>query len=420
MGNNFFQILWTTITQRFSRLLFRFRNLTSLARIRSFLVGRIGQFFTTLFDVRPKNKDDYYTIFGYLVSKRLAYLAVVVVGVLCSVFIAKSNSSFFDGLFKTSEVRTYNYNSMLLRTAKGTVRIKAKQGYVAYEGDVENGYVKGNGTLYDSLGGIVYKGAFAESKYEGTGTQYYSNGNIMYTGDFSQNLFNGTGKQYRSNGSILYDGEFVNGKKEGTGTLYDNGGNNIYTGRFAKDNILYSELLNKSATEVSTAYTGKMRLFDDDDFFAVYLEDINALYSGYENSDALDDNVNVETVYVIQSEFPGRDDMISSTADLTEYLGEPIFEGSSYITEQEALVTYLVRQDTMDRYYSDPGLELEYVYDDYQNITGYNTDKQVYLYVYEKDGMEYTFVCADKDASFGFYYISEGDYEEEKTDSETE
>lgn len=420
MENNFFQILWTTITQRFSKFIFRLRNLTSISRLKNLVRGQIGRFFSRLFDVRPKDKEDYYTVFGYMISKRLAYMLVIVIGVICSVFIVRANSNFFDGFFKTNEVRTYNYNSMLLRMTKGNVRIKAKEGYIAYEGDVEKGYVKGNGTLYDKYGAIVYQGAFEKSKYEGVGTQYYSNGNIMYTGDFSQNLFNGVGKQYRNNGSILYDGEFVNGKKEGGGQLFDNGGNPVYEGRFSKDNILYSELLNKKASDVSTAYTGEMGLYSDEDFFAVHLKDINALYAGFENTDALEDEVMVETVYVLESEFPGKDKMLALPSELTEYFGEPIFEGSSYITESEALVIHLVRENTMDRYYSDPALELEYVYDDYQNITGYNIDKQVYLYTYEKDGMEYTFVCADKDAAFGFYYISEGGYVDERTDSEIE
>ena len=420
MNGNFFQLLWTAITQRFSRLLFRIRNLTNLSRLRSILIGRITLFFRKLLDVRPKDKNDYYTLFGYMISKRLAYLVVIVVGGVCAIFVYQANSSFFNGIFKTGEIRTYDYDSILLRMAQGNVRIRAKDGYIAYEGTVDKGYAKGEGQLFDAQSMLVYEGSFEKSKYEGQGTRYHSNGNMMYTGDFSNNLYNGVGRQFRESGSLIYDGEFVNGLKEGTGQLYDNGGNKIYNGRFSKDRILYSELLGKTAAKVSESYTGSMLLYSDDEMFAVYMDDINALYSGTENPDALENEVIVDTVYVLSSEFPVKEGTASVPTEITEYLGKPIFEGNSYLTEQEAIVSALVREKTGDLYYSDPSLDLEYVYDDYYTVNGFNTDKQVYLYTYEKDGMEYTFVCPSEGASFGFYYISEGDLIDESSEGETE
>lgn len=340
-----------------------------------------------------------------MISKRLAYLLVVVVGVACAMFVYKTNSTFFEQHFETGDMRTYNYNSMLLRMAKGKARIKGKSGYIAYEGNVEGGYVNGDGTLYYKDGNVCYTGAFAKSMYEGEGILYYDNGNLEYKGSFSKNLYNGTGDQYRQTGSLLYSGDFVNGLKEGNGELFDNGGNKVYSGRFSKDFLLYSELLGKTASEVNDSYTGKLSLYSDDETFAVYLSDIGAIYAGTENNDALESETVVETVYVLDSEFPVREGKASTISEVIAYLGEPIFEGTSYMTEEEAVATSIIREATGDRYFEDPGLVTEYVYDDYCTIDSYNTDKMVYLYTFLKDGIEYNFVCENPNSYFGFYYM---------------
>ena len=358
-----------------------------------------------------------------MVSKRLAYLCAIVVGALCAIFIVKTNETFFDGLFKAGEMRTYNYNSMLLRFAKGQVRIKGKGGYIAYEGDVANGFVEGKGLLYDKDGNLVYDGDFSKSKYEGEGSKYYKNGLKMYEGQFSNNLYNGTGSQYREGGSLLYTGDFIDGVKEGQGSLFDYGTNQIYEGRFSKDDILYSELLNKASSDIGTLYTGSMSLFEDEDVFAILLNDIDALVVGRQSDEALSDQVKADTVYVLKQEIPVKDGTAHTPNEVTKYFGEPIFEGSSYITKEEALAIATIREQSGDKYYRDPSFESEYVYEDYSTITGYDEDMMVYLYIYERDGVEYTLVCSDENRPFGFYYLTKGndggDSEESDEDAGT-
>lgn len=422
MGNNFFRLLRTAITQRFSFFLQRFRNLTNLARLKNLIYSKIVLKLRNLLDVKPKDKDDYYTIFSYMVSKRLAYLLVVVIGVLCGMFVYNTNKSFFEEKYDqiVGEERTYNYNSMLLRMAKGKVRIKAKSGYVAYEGDVEKGYAAGAGTLYDKDGGLVYVGNFANSMYEGMGIEYYPNGTVWYNGEFSQNLFHGVGKLYRKTGSLSYSGEFVNGLREGNGELYDKAGNKVYTGRFAKDFLLYSELLGKTASEVNSMYIGSMNLYTDDDVFAVHMPEIDAIYAGLENDNALEDEVKVDRVYVLSDEFPVRNGVARVPSEITEYLGEPIFEGTSYITEEEAIAMNLDIDKNSDLHYSDPGLELNSEYDDYFTVKNYDADKMIYLYTYLKDGIEYNFVCSKPNSTFGFYYMTQEDASAVSDDEEEE
>ena len=87
---------------------------------------------------------------------------------------------------------------------------------------------------------------------------------------------------------------------ERTGTLYDVGENEIYTGSFSSDNIVYSELLGKNAAEVNECYKGHSSLYLATDETVVYMDQIGALYRGVSDEDALDDDVKVSSVYVLQ------------------------------------------------------------------------------------------------------------------------
>ena len=208
---------------------------------------------------------------------------------------------------KAESVKTYDYDSVLLRFAEEKVRILGSSGYLAYEGQVEKGSVTGYGTLYNPQGVIVYQGNFVKNCYQGRGTRYYDDGTVMYVGEFEQNLFHGSGKLYRENGSLAYDGEFSLGKKEGEGRLYDAGGNPVYTGAFSQDALLYSALLGKKLSEVAEAYQGKRTLYEYDREYAVVLEDIGAVYSGAGEPDTLAGERTVEQVLVLEDFFRGGD-----------------------------------------------------------------------------------------------------------------
>jgi len=194
--------------------------------------------------------------------------------------------------------------------------------------------------------------------------------------------------------------------REGDGVLYSNAGTKIYTGRFSQDEIIYSELLGKSTEEVSGIYSGKRTLYEGDDKFEVELSDINVIYEGSSNSNALDDSIMVESVYVLDDYIMCNGKKMLTIDDLESYFGEPAYEGSSYVTQTEALAISKIRKSTGDLYYDAVDITEEYVYDDYFTISDYDSQKLVYLYSFSRDNVEYTFVCRDADKKFGFYFIN--------------
>ena len=155
-SNNLFNILIQTLKSRLTPLVAKFRMWTSWTYLRSRLVVKIRDFFYSLLGIKPRNKNDYFTIGRLMISKRLAYAVVIVIGVASLWYIASERSLFER--FDESGVQTYRYNSLRLRMVKGRVRILGRSGYLAYDGMVDEGYAAGEGTLYNPQGNTVYVG----------------------------------------------------------------------------------------------------------------------------------------------------------------------------------------------------------------------------------------------------------------------
>ncbi|MBQ1880111.1 MAG: hypothetical protein II156_00575, partial [Lachnospiraceae bacterium] len=117
MGDNLFSVLISTIKSRYAAIVSKLRLWLSWNYVRTRVIGGIRDFFFRLLDVRPKNKNDYFTIFGWMVSKRLAYAGIVIVGVL-SLWYIGATTKIFSKLTSNGGLRTYSYNSVLLRLAK--------------------------------------------------------------------------------------------------------------------------------------------------------------------------------------------------------------------------------------------------------------------------------------------------------------
>ena len=300
-GNELLSILIQTVKSKMTGFITKLRLYTSWGFIKTKIVIKIRDFFTNLLGIKPRNRDDYYTIGRFMLSKRLLYAAVIILGVLSLWYISTESSMFKK--FSENGIKTYKYNSIRLRTAKGRVRINGKSGYLAYDGYVQGGYANGEGILYNPAGNVVYTGLFVQNKYEGMGKESYANGSLHYSGNFHDNLYEGNGTLYRENGTKEYMGEFLEGKKNGQGVLYDVGENEIYIGTFSADNIVYSELLGKSAQEVNECYKGHSKLYLTSDENVVLMEDIGAIYRGVSDEDALDDGAKVDSVYVLQNYF---------------------------------------------------------------------------------------------------------------------
>ena len=403
MGNNLIQVLLASIKAKITPLVTKFRQLTSASFLRARLIAKIREFFLKVFDVRPKHKKDYYEVFGWLVSKKLAYAILIVIGVLSMIYLVSIRSMYLPQK-QTDGIKTYDYDDMMLRFAKGTVRIRGKSGYIAYQGDVEKGGVNGYGNLYGVDGTLLYQGNFVNNEYEGSGTQYYPDGTMHYKGNFSGNLYEGTGKLYRENGTLEYDGEFARGMKEGTGKLYGAGDKPVYEGSFSQDQLVYSAMLGKSTAEVAQSYKGERIIYQDDIQFSVLMPDINALYVGVTDEENLEDTVMVDSIYVLKNTITFGKNECSTIADLRNVFGTEVYDGNSIVTLPEAVaINYLNKQkQTLN---GSVEMDTTEEFTNVFTVDGVQEDYPVYLYSFRKDGLLYTFVCGDRNGTFAFYSI---------------
>ena len=74
--NNIFTVMFRAIRAKFTPIVTRLRRLTSGAVLRSRLLGLLQQGFSKLFNVKPRHSKDYYTVFRWMISKKLAFSIV--------------------------------------------------------------------------------------------------------------------------------------------------------------------------------------------------------------------------------------------------------------------------------------------------------------------------------------------------------
>ncbi len=409
MGSELFTVLISTIKSRFASIVSKLRLWTSWNFIRTRIIGGIRDFFLKLLDVKPKSRDDYYTIFGWMVSKKLAYAIIVIIGVLSIWYIGVS-TKIFSSIGSAEGLRTYNYNSLLLRFAKNKVRIRGKSGYIAYIGDVDKGYVTGQGDLYSPDNVLVYSGSFEKNKYEGAGNQYFGNGVMHYTGSFHENFYEGQGRLFREDGTLEYEGQFSNGLKEGEGKLFDGGANALYEGSFSSDSIVYSELIGKDAPEIREKYFGKQILYESgenlDEGTSMLLKDIGCICSLISDGSAADDTEKTEAVYVLSNEFRSGSAKADDIDGLKKIFGNPVYEGNSDVIFPEAMAINTLNEKKLTlsgKVHTDT---TENFSDDYF-INSYDRDYKVYIYSFQKGDLMYSFVTGEPGGSFQFYSISE-------------
>ena len=192
--------------------------------------------------------------------------------------------------------------------------------------------------------------------------------------------------------------------KEGTGKLYAAGDKPVYEGSFSKDQLVYSALLGKSTAEVAQAYTGSRVIYRNDSDFTVLMPDIQALYIGVTDEANLEEQVMVDSVYVLKDSILVGDQECTTIKDLKAAFGEIVYEGNSIVTLPEAVaINYLnTKKQTMN---GSVELETTDEYTDVITVNRIQDDYPVYLYSFRKDGLLYTFVCKDKNDTFSFYSI---------------
>ena len=387
--NQLLNMLIASARAKIMPLWIKLRMWSSPAFLKSQVLVRIREFFTKLLDVKPRNKWDYYSLFRWQVSKRLAFAIVVALGLVASLYIALTLPKDFlkgDG----NAIPTYQYRSIPLKFYSGKVRILAREGYVAYGGNVDGGAASGDGVLYAADGSKVYEGQFANSMYNGTGTRYYPNGLPRYIGSFTDNVYNGTGSAYRDNGTLEYTGGFVDGLRSGVGILHDSVGAPVFNGNFQNGEIAYADFLGRPTGEIAGMYSGETEVYQSGDEYCVVMRDIDGVYSVKDGSNTLENEWTVDRLYVLRDTVMLEGSTCTSIRQLQNILGEPLYYGAAWVNLPEAAAwNVLAAQDPDEieavEITAQEGLEGVY------SVTEYDRDFQMYLYTFEKAGVLYTF-----------------------------
>lgn len=351
--------------------------------------------------LRPRNKNDYYHIGNWLVSKRLAFLIVCIIGIICVCFLISMSP---DQMTTGTSYRTYRYNSLPLKFISGDVEILGKSGYRAYLGKVEKGAAQGEGILYRPDGSVVYEGEFRKNYFEGLGKKYYENSILKYEGSFYHNTFQGEGVLYREDGSKHYEGSFLDGMQDGHGQLFDSSSNLIYEGTFQKNEILYFTLIGKTVEEVSNIYVGKRDIYETNEEYCVHMKDIDALFVSQNAENTLDREWSLSGVYVLKDEFVVQGKKLNTIEQLTKYFEIKDFEGNTYATLPDAIAIHAAGKN--EKIVNEPfKLNISKVFEDVMWVENEAVNYILYIYRFRKEGFRYTFFSANNEKEFEMYLI---------------
>lgn len=330
-------------------------------------------------DVSPRDSGDYYRIGLWLVSKRLAVLATMIV-CIASLLILIGSFPVLSARAKKG-VPVFRYNSLPLKFYSGKAQILARSGYTAYIGQVEKGAASGKGTLYSK------------------------DGTALYRGGFSGSLYHGKGKQYRKNGTKEYDGQFEYGIKQGKGKLYNAVEELVYSGDFRNDSICYEKLAGIPTQDVAGQYTGSMILYEQNQKIWAVMKDIRAIYCADSEEDNLDGQWTTRGIYVLEDRFKAPDGAITAVSELEEYFGAPKYQGRTSLELGDVIAMKHLKPEIRERYSAKAEIVTEGKWKDAKSVTGYSRDVEGYIYTFEKDGFRYTFFADSKKGRFGFYLI---------------
>ena len=394
--------------------------------------GKIKGYVRKLSDFKPKDEKDYYSFGKMLISRRFAIFIIIVMGLLVFFYYAKvSNIRLFGN--GSDGIRVYDYDAIALRFVSGNVKIRSKQGDIAYIGKVSDGMANGKGRLFYPDGTVMYEGDFKDSEYDGTGNKYYSDGVLMYKGgfkagkydgqgdlyypsgminydgEFFDGMANGEGTMYRENGSRMYSGEFRDGLADGQDSFYDGSDNLVYSGSYSKGRVVYSELLGDDSQEIAKHHMGTKKIYYNADFFMVYMEGMDAYYAGETVGSTLSDSVIADSIYVIQDECAIGGTVCHTIEDVVNVLGHPDYEGNTNLNIVEAVCV-----SQSDKLADMLGCQVDVTWEHYTNdvyyvlsLFGDEDMRGVYIYMFEDEssGIQYTFYCSDKNSGFGMYLI---------------
>jgi hypothetical protein len=401
--NQFFNVLLSALRARITGLWTMLRLMVNPTFWATRGVTILRSFFARLFNIKPKHKHDYYPVFRWLVSKRLAFALVVVLGAVGLWYIFSMSPLLLHVGAAESTIPSYRYRSPALKFHDGEVRILDAADKEAYVGAVSGGRANGQGRLFDAQGALLYAGAFKDSMYEGQGEAYHPNGAVRYKGDFSRNLFHGQGSYFRQEGTLEYEGEYVNGVRQGSGILCDAGGNKIYEGHFQMNRIVYEEFVGKTAPDAAALYSGESVTYVGDGEYCVDMSEINAVYAARSGAESLDEEWKIERVYVLSDSIPlgGKD--LTTINEVSAALGEPSYSGETWLVLSDSVAANLSRQEQI----VPVDMELEEPFEDVRTVVSYDGNRQMYIYVFENDGFVYTFYSENGGSAEFFMYSAE-------------
>ncbi len=370
--------------------------------IRECLRVKCREYGSHLPDIRPRGDADYVVVGRWMIARRLAVLAAGFLGlgslwVILACLPARSDRA-ADG------VSTYRYNALPLRFKSGRVAILGKSGYLAYEGEVEDGAANGTGVLYAPDGDVVYRGGFSQNQYSGFGERYYPGNLLWYAGDFAANEFEGEGTLYRKSGVVEYEGGFAGGLKEGRGVLYDGSGKQIYEGSFQKDRIVYEELAGRTASEMAAIYTGSRILYISEQDNCVFMPGISAVYRAHSGEKTVDGVWTVDGVYVLEQSIWLDGSLLEEIPRISAAVGPAVYEGNTCLAMPDAVAVNQAagRQEAEAHRVR---METTPLFEDCMQVDGYDEGYLMYLYRFDTEDYLYTFFCTEKNGGFSCYLI---------------
>ncbi|MDR1028001.1 MAG: hypothetical protein LBL63_01095 [Clostridiales Family XIII bacterium] len=404
----FFGTFLSAVQVRFLALIAKVRVLVSPVWWKTHGTVSLRKFFSKMLDVRPRGRGDYYPVLRWLVSKRLAFAIVIAIGVVSIFYVLVFSPVAVTGKSAgNASLPVYRYNSLAVRFFDGSCRVKARGGYIAYEGAIQKGMAKGEGRLYDRDGDVVYEGAFDENMYNGMGKLYYPNGNLKYEGGFINNRMSGEGKLYASSGALRYEGEFLNGKKNGEGTLYNASANEVYHGNFVLDHIPYEEFVGKASEDVSAMYLGQQNIYAADPEFAIFMKEIDVIAATTSGADDLEGESKITGVTVLSDVFANAGKSYARISEISALFGQPDYAGYTYCILSDAVaLNALPDTSRLGRVPMDTAGLFDGVY----RVDGYDRNTELYIYAYRSDDVLYTFYCGGpREQEFFMYSMEVGE-----------
>jgi hypothetical protein len=164
--------------------------------------------------------------------------------------------------------------------------------------------------------------------------------------------------------------------------------------------------LDKKTSDVAGMYTGRREVYTGDDVYCVYMSDIDAVYYGEDQSNSLDEDFKVTGLYVLKNSIKLDGEELNEINDVKNSMGDVIYQGNTIMSDSDEIaLNKACEVYGKNVLYGKATYTQETIFDDVYEVSNFERQYTVYIYVCEKDGIIYTFFCKDKDAGFGFYMM---------------